>query len=54
MVGFIPYSRNLSQLKTFAVSGQSAKVLTAKIFVECGGVIINGHVIVVSHNLRKV
>ena len=49
-VGVILYSGNLSQVKTFAVLGQFAKVLTARIFVEYGAVIINGRVIVVSHN----
>ena len=29
------------------------KVLTVKILIKYGGVIINGHVIVVSHNSRK-
>ena len=37
----------------FAVSGQFAEVLTEKIFIEYGGIIINGHVIVVSHNSRS-
>ena len=52
----IPYSRNLSRVKTFAnfvVLRQFAKVLTAKIFIEYGGIIINGRVIVVSHNSRR-
>ena len=52
----VPYSGNLSRVKTFVnfvVLGQFAKVLTAKIFIEYGGVIINGRVIVVSHNLQK-
>ena len=50
---FIPYSGNLSRVKTFAnfaVFGQFVKVLTTKIFIEYGGIIINGRVIVVSHN----
>ena len=49
----IPYSGKLSQMKTsvnFAVWGHFAKVLPAKIFIEYSDVIINGHVIVVSHN----
>ena len=49
----ILYSRNLSRVKTFtnfAVLGQSVKVLTTKIFIEYGGVLINGRVIVISHN----
>ena len=39
----------------FAVSGQFAKVLAHEklIFIEYGGVIINGHVIVISHTSRK-
>ena len=53
LVHKVPYSGNLLQVKTFAVSGRSTKVLTAKIFIEYGGVIINGRVIVVSHNSRK-
>ena len=55
-LNYLPYSGNLSWVKTFAnfaVSGQFAKVLTAKIFIEYGGVIINGRVIVVSHNSRE-
>ena len=50
---FVPYSGNLSWVKTFinfAVLGKFVKVLTAKIFIEYGAVIINGRVIVVSHN----
>ena len=34
----------------FVVSGQFTKVFTAKIFVECGGVIINGCVIILDNN----
>ena len=52
---YIPYSGNPSRVKTFAnfaVSGQFVKVLTAKIFIEYVGVIINGRVIVVSRNSR--
>ena len=46
----IPYSGNLSRVKTFAnfaVLRKFAKVLTAKIFIEYGGIVINGRVIVV-------
>ena len=49
----LPYSGNLSRMKTFAnfaVSGQFAKVFTAKTFIKYGGVIIDGRVIVVSRN----
>ena len=44
------------RVKTFAnlsVSGQFVKVLTAKVFIEYVGVIINGPVIVVSCNSQK-
>ena len=52
----VPYSGNLSWVKNFgnfAVLGQFAKVLTAKIFIEYRGVIINGRAIVVSRNSQK-
>ena len=45
-------SGNLSREKTFvnfAVSGQFTKVLTAKLFIEYGGVIINGHVTILDN-----
>ena len=35
--------------ENFAVSGQFVKVLTAKIFAEYGGVIINGRVIILEN-----
>ena len=35
----------------FTVLGQFGKVLTVKILTEYAGVIINGYIIVVSHNL---
>ena len=57
LLSMIPYSKNLSRVKSFAnfaVSGQFARVLKTKIFIEYGGVIIiNGRDIVVSHNSRK-
>ena len=52
----IPYSGNLLPVKTFAifaVSGKFGKDLTEEILIEYGGIIINGRVIVVSHNSRK-
>ena len=52
----VPHSGNVSRVKTFvnfAVSGKFAKVLTAKIFIEYGGVVIDGRVIIISHNSRK-
>ena len=42
---FVLYSRNLLRVKTFAnfvVSGQFAKVLTEKIFIECGAQLLMG------------
>ena len=48
MYNNILYSRNLSGVKTFTnlvVSKQFAKVLTTKLFIESGSVIINGCVI---------
>ena len=48
----LPYSGNLSRVKTFTnftVSGQFAKVLIAKIFIEYGGIIINGRVIILDN-----
>ena len=41
----VPYSGTFSRVKTFTnftVLGQFANVLTAKFFIEYGGVIING------------
>ena len=53
----IPYHcGNLVRVKTFAnfaVSGQFAKALTAKIFIEYGGVIINGRVSLFSTTATK-
>ena len=52
----VPYSGNLSRVKTFAnltVSGQFAKDLTSKSFIEYSNVVINGRVIDVSHHSRK-
>ena len=43
----------MKTFENFAILGQFVKVLTAKIFIEYGAVIINGRVIVVSHNLRS-
>ena len=53
-----PYFNFVSSIRVktfanFAVWGQFAKVLTAKIFIEHGGVNINRRVIVVSHKSRK-
>ena len=52
----LPFNQNLSRVKTFAnftVPGEFAEVLTAKTLFKYNGVIINGRVIVVSHNSRK-
>ena len=51
----VTYGGNLSRVKTFAnfaVSGQLAKVLTMKIFIEYGGVIINGRAIFLDNDLN--
>ena len=49
---YTPYSGNLSRVKTFAnfaVSGQFAKVLTAKIFIQYEVVSVNERVIILDH-----
>ena len=55
-VPFIPHSGNFYAVKlprNFVVFGQFEKVLISKVFIEYGGVIINGCVIVISHSSPK-